>query len=486
MIEFYLFLLLSYLLLLGLFVGQLTNKWLWFSAGYTLVMFNFAVCDFKNLLVFNFEFKGLNLGVVFVLGLLLVMAYTVGHHCSSMGREIFIWLATVTGYLNFPTSFTSLGSSIYAGSDLSFWLGSLQGGSLFHDLRLLIFVVLLLTVGSTYHARTEYYSYNYLVLILLATLSGVLLLANDNLVLTYLNLEFQALTLYILTTYYRFEESQTEAGLKYLLIGSLMSGFFLLGSCALYSDNASLNVSELCLPSNSTWLLATLIFKLGSAPFYFWTPSVYQVLDYTTLLFVGSLPKISTWYLLMVNFGHLQNQLLYYCGVGSILVGAYSGLYQLRLPSVIAYSGVLNSGYLLLAVDHLGEQTQFMITVYLAGYYLVLALLIGSLYTYNTYRYTLLGGFLFYYLMLSLGGLPVVPGFSFKVYFLSFILERSLTEGVLVIVSSLCSMMYYLRVSGYYLFGQPRTNHVRCSFLYQILILLLVVNLVHTLVGFIF
>ena len=485
MIEFYLFLLLSYLLVLGLFVRQLTNKWLWFSAGYTLVMFNFVVCDFKNLLVFNFEFKSLNLGVVLVLGLLLVVTITVGHHRSTFGREIFVWLCGVVEYLNFPTSFTSVVSTVYAESDLSFWLGSLQGGSLFHDLRLLIFVVLLLTIASTYHSG-EYYSYNYLVLILLATLSGVLLLANDNLVLTYLNLEFQALTLYILTTYYRFEESQTEAGLKYLLIGSLMSGFFLLGSCILYSDNASLNVSELCLPSNSTWLLATLIFKLGSAPFYFWTPSVYQVLDYTTLLFVGSLPKISTWYLLMVNFGHLQNQLLYYCGVGSILVGAYSGLYQLRLPSVIAYSGVLNSGYLLLAVDNLGEQTQFMITVYLVGYYLVLSLLLGSLYTYNTYRYTLLGGFLFYYLMLSLGGLPVVPGFSFKVYFLSFILERSLTEATLVIVSSLCSMMYYLRVSGYYLFGQPRTNQRGCSFLYQILILLLIVNLVHTLTGFIF
>ena len=448
-------------------------------------MFNFAVCDFKNLLVFNFEIKGFNFGIFFFLVVSFFGSLILAQVRSTSGREILWWSTVVQVYLNFPTSFVLVGFSTYTTSDLSLWLGTLNGGSLFHDLRLLILVVLLLTIISTYHSLS-YYSYNYLVLILLATLSGLFLLSSDNLILTYLNLEFQALTLYILTTYYRFEESQTEAGLKYLLIGSLMSGFFLLGACTVYEGNASLNVSELCLPSNSTWLLATLIFKLGSAPFYFWTPSVYQVLDYTTLLFVGSLPKISTWYLLLVNFSQLQNQVLYYCGVLSVVVGAYSGLYQLRLTSIIAYSGVLNSGYLLLAVINPGEEIQFMITVYLVGYYLVLSLLVGSLYTYNTYRYTLLGGFLFYYLMLSLGGLPVVPGFSFKIYFLSFILERSLTEGTLIIVSSLCSMMYYLRVSGYYLFGQPRTNQQPNSLVYQLLILLLVVNLGHTLVSLFF
>ena len=480
MVEFFLFLLLSYLLVLGLFVShQLTNQWLWVSAGYTLIMFNLMVCDFKNLIFFNLSVASINWGIIFVGSLLIGTSFIVWSIKSSFVRDligwVLFWLATTTSQHLWYTT----GGSTYTVSDLVYWSGFISGGSLFHDLRFLILLILLLTVVSTYQSF-NYYSYNYLVLLLLASLSGLLLLQNDNLIVTYLNLEFQALTLYILTTYYRFEESQTEAGLKYLLIGSLVSGFFLLGTIVIYQRTGSLNVSELTLPSNTTWVLATLIFKLGAAPFYFWTPSVYQTLDYTTLLFVSSLPKISTWYLLLVNFNYLQNQLLYYSGLLSIVIGAYSGLYQLRLPSIIAYSGVLNSGYLLVVLESTGE-THFMISTYLVGYYLSLALLLASLQTVNTIRYTLLGGFLFYYLMLSVGGLPVVPGFSFKIYLLSFVLERSLMEGILIILSSLCSMMYYLRVSGQYLFTGLTLTYQPPTIVYQIIVFCFGLNVTQSL-----
>ena len=480
MVEFFLFLLLSYLLILGLFVShQLTNQWLWVSAGYTLIMFNLVVCDFKNLIFFNLSAFSVNWGIIFVSSLFAGVSFVVWSLKSSFIREVVVyslgwWSATTGQYLLYAET-----TSVYTSSDLIYWSGFISGGSLFHDLRFLILLILLLTVVSTYQSF-NYYSYNYLVLLLLASLSGLLLLQNDNLIVTYLNLEFQALTLYILTTYYRFEESQTEAGLKYLLIGSLVSGFFLLGTIVIYQRSATLNVSELTLSSNTTWVLATLIFKLGAAPFYFWTPSVYQTLDYTTLLFVSSLPKVSTWYLLLVNFNYLQNQLLYYSGLLSIVIGAYSGLYQLRLPSIIAYSGVLNSGYLLLVLESTNEH-HFMISTYLVGYYLSLGLLLASLQTVNTIRYTLLGGYLFYYLMLSVGGLPVVPGFSFKIYLLSFVLERSLMEGILIILSSLCSMMYYLRVSGQYLFTGLTLTYQPPTIVYQIIVFCFGLNVTQSL-----
>lgn len=497
MVEVYLLLFSVYVLVIGLFVSRLTSLWLWSSFGLSLASFCYFFSGFKNFSPFDF-FYGVNLGVVFLWLCLLLLWLGVGLQRSTIGRDLIGWLLLVV--------LAGVGQSFFAGGYScfqinlaeTFWSGTLQGGSFYHDIKLLVLVVCLLTFVGVYHRGCHQYEFDYAVLILLGGLASLLLITQDNLMMLYLNLEFQALILYVLTTYYRFEESNSEAGLKYLLVGSLVSGFFLVGVFVFYFYNGSLNLTELSFVQGQTWLMANFIFKLGAAPFYFWTPSVYQQMDYPSLIFVGAIPKLSVWFLIFKNFSFLtvETSLLYWSGVLSVVVGAVGGLYQLSITSLVAYSGVLNTGYLLLFTDqaHL-PSIIFLVSLYLVSYYLTLSVVLSGFSFFRSNFITeftslaLIGGgfsLVVYYFFLSLGGLPVLPGFSAKVYLLGFALERNFFESFFIVFFSLFAVVYYLRVSGFFLFHhpQPTRSIYKVNFLYYLFFIVFFNSVGQSLISF--
>ena len=464
LVESYLFLFSLYILLSGLFVQQLTSRWLWAGCGLSLASFLFVTLGFKNLTLFDF-FYGLNLGSIFVsLSLVLSLFYFVQLQ-QSLIRNLIFWVGLLLTIQSFQWWFIGDQTSFQTNLVETLWLNLVSGGSFYHDLKCLILVVCLFVCVGVYHRGTTYYEFDYAVMILLGGLASLLVITQENLILIYLNLEFQALLLYILTTYYRFEETNSEAGLKYLLVGSLVSGFFLVGIFFFYFFNGSLNVSELTSNHSQVWLLANFIFKLGAVPFYFWTPAVYQQLDFPSLIFISILPKLSVWFLLFKSCSLLtfdNSNLLYWSGVLSIVIGGVGGLYQLTINSVVAYSGILNVGYLLLFSDQIfSTEILFMVSLYLISYYLVLGIVLtgfsffSSSFVTEFLNLSFIGFFCslsVYYFFLSLGGLPVLPGFTAKIYLLGFLLERNLIETFLVIFFSLFSVVYYLRVTGFFLF----------------------------------
>lgn len=471
-IELYLLLFSLYILIAGLFLHRLTNLWLWSSLGLSVGGFLFFFSGFKNLTPFDF-FYTLNLGVLFFSTLLGGVIRSVLDRRSTLGRDFTVWLGLVGLAYSVSAVFVGDFSTVMVNTVESYLAGTATGGGLYHDLKLLTLVLILTVFIAVYHRGVNLYEYDYIVLILLGGLASLLLLTQDNLILVYLDLEFQALTLYVLTTYYRFEESNTEAGLKYLLLGSLISGFFLVGVFIFYFYNGTLNLSELTFIEGQTWFFTTFVFKLGGAPFYFWTPSVYQRMDYPSLIFISTVPKLSIWFLIFKNFHllTLAGSFLYPAGLLSIAIGGLGGLYQLSLSSLIAYSGVLNTGYLMLfcdQADHGG--VVFMVGVYLAGYYLVLGAVLAGFSFFESNFITGLpslklvgGGFslVVYYFFLSLGGLPVLPGFSAKIFLLGYAVERNFFESFLIVFFSLFAVVYYLRVSGFFLFNLTRPAPVR-------------------------
>ena len=135
--------------------------------------------------------------------------------------------------------------------------------------------------------------FEYFTIFLLAIFSLLLLVSVADMLSAYLVIEMQALAFYILASFRRNSAFSTEAGLKYFIAGSFISGVFLLGCALIYGVVGTLNFTNLNLilgfyfVGESNYLMfflslgillitVTLLFKLSAAPFHFWSPDVYD------------------------------------------------------------------------------------------------------------------------------------------------------------------------------------------------------------------
>jgi|TARA_B110000971_G_C20011486_1_gene501762 NADH:ubiquinone oxidoreductase subunit 2 (subunit N) len=121
--------------------------------------------------------------------------------------------------------------------------------------------------------------YEYDLLFIFVVFSGICLCFCNELLLVYIAIELQSLTLYIFATFNRNSEFSTEAGLKYFVFGGIMSCFLLFGMCLIYLIFGSITFetissitnihSEPLFFSGFLFVLVVLMFKVGSAPFHF-------------------------------------------------------------------------------------------------------------------------------------------------------------------------------------------------------------------------
>ena len=141
-------------------------------------------------------------------------------------------------------------------------------------------------------------------LTLFALLGIMLMISANNLLVIYLGLELQALSLYALVALRRDDARSSEAAMKYFVLGALASGFLLYGMSMLYGGSGTLDINELArrvatgqvasrlsLVLGVVFVVAGLAFKLGAVPFHMWVPDVYQGAPTPVTLLIGSAPK---------------------------------------------------------------------------------------------------------------------------------------------------------------------------------------------------
>jgi len=167
----------------------------------------------------------------------------------------------------------------------------------------------LLFIGRSFCLQSINF-FEYFTVFLLSLLALLLLINSSDILSAYLIIEMQALCFYILASFKRNSSFSTEAGLKYFISGSFISGVFLLGASLIYGCLGTLNFNIL------SWLLTfdfssdfiilriliiiavclitfTLCFKIAAAPFHFWSPDVYEGSPLASTLVFSIIPKIS-------------------------------------------------------------------------------------------------------------------------------------------------------------------------------------------------
>ncbi len=181
----------------------------------------------------------------------------------------------------------------------------------------------------------------------------------------YVFFEIMSIASYALIAFYRTSDS-IEASLKYIIIGSLGTGFILTGIVILYALTGTLNIADLAVrmslissegfPLLSLLALGFLIvgfgMKVGMIPFHAWLPDAYQgaPIPVTTIMaggtgIIGISSLLRIVYLIYGN--GLANNLLLGLGLLTMIIGALLALRQYRLKRLLAYSSISQMGYVL-------------------------------------------------------------------------------------------------------------------------------------------
>jgi NADH-quinone oxidoreductase subunit N len=314
-------------------------------------------------------------------------------------------------------------------------------------------------------------------------------------VLIFVSLELVTISFYVLVAYMRRNAASLEAGVKYLILSALSTGFTVYGITWIYGITQQTNLTQIerVLPSipldNQSGLLfgALLVlvglgFKIAAAPFQFWVPDVYQgaPTPITAFLSVGSksvgfivLLRVVQAFQSLPAVGDRLITAIILLAAATLLYGNLAALPQTNFKRLLAYSSIGHAGYLLIAVAAIGARDSGLaVVVYLAAYLLMtllsfLVLVIVSAHTDGDDIVHFNGlakrsPFLAFGLlvaMMSLAGVPLTAGFLGK--FLVFKVAFETQQFFLIALGILtvgCGFYFYLKVVKAMYWQPPPAN----------------------------
>ena len=355
----------------------------------------------------------------------------------------------------------------------------------FHFLIITVTAVVILTSYGYMEVQQiragEYYG-----LILFGALGMCLMSSAVELVLIFIALEISSISTYILAGFRRRAAISSEASVKYFLLGSFATAFFLYGVALMFgaTGSTSINVIGQTLRSGVVPMLAYagialmfvgLGFKVAAAPFHVWTPDVYEGAPAPVVGFMSTAPKAAVFaVLLRIMFeanapGRLW--LIWVAAALSMTIGNLGALVQNNVKRLLAYSSIAHAGYLLVAFAALPENgipaAMFYTASYAAmnvGAFAVISHFAGTgERRVNMEDYSGLGRrspFLAASLtifLLSLIGIPITGGFFAKFYVFSAALQANLIWLTIIgVLNSAVGAYYYLRIIIVMYMREPR------------------------------
>jgi NADH-quinone oxidoreductase subunit N len=318
--------------------------------------------------------------------------------------------------------------------------------------------------------------------LLLTAAAGMVVLAGaQNLVTVFLGYELLSIPLYVLCATEMRRRASLESGLKYLIVGSVGSATLLYGLAMLYGATGSTDfdgiatalgtkdlLSDPLLLTGIALTLVGIAFKASVAPFHQWTPDVYEGAPTPVTAFMAVATKAAAMAIALrfFNTALIDAQADWAPAMAAlaavtIIVGNVGAIGQSSLKRLLAWSSVAQAGYMLGGVvvsSQLGTQaTVFYLAVYLAMNLAAFAVVIareretglgddiaaldgiGATRPWLAWPLTIA--------MLGLAGIPATAGFIGKVYLIDALVAGGYTWlGVLIVVGSMISLAYYLRI----------------------------------------
>lgn len=388
---------------------------------------------------------------------------------------------------------------------------------LFKALILFLSIMSVIIYNDIMKISNKFIKVEFITLMLLSTVGVFISISARDFIILFCGLELQALSGYAMAAFNNKDVKSSEAGLKYFVLGSLISCLMLLGisffygfSGSIYFDNIrnALNGEfNIGLVIGAIFVLAAILFKLSAAPFHIWTPDVYEGAPVSAVTYFAVAQKMGI-LIVLLNFVNLvlgdyiiiSVDLIKIAAVLSIFVGSLGAMMQFSLKRLMAYSTILNVGYVLIAVSLHSEEGMYAAFMYMLiyvlatiGFFACLVALFGEksdiasfadLQGIASERKTIAAAIAI--IMFSMIGLPPLAGFFGKYYiFYNAIMQGEFTLALLGVLTSVIAAFYYLKVIKYMYFMEA-TKKVTSIPTNRGLLLVSVVSVGFTLFFFIF
>lgn len=332
----------------------------------------------------------------------------------------------------------------------------------------------------------EYYS------LMLFSVVGMMIMASAaDLMVVYLGLELMALSVYCLVGLLKGDSRSNEAAIKYFLMGGFSSAILLFGISLLYGLTGTTGLADIARYCSETnimtnpslltgfaLILSGFCFKIGAAPFHFWTPDIYHGAPTSMTAFMSVAPKAAGFAVLgrflMTGFPELHGEwgtILAVIALCSMAVGNIVALSQKNIKRMLAYSSIAHVGYALLGLlpgtseGYSASMSYLLIYGFMnMGAFAIVILLCSSenrresLDDYKGLAQTNpMAALLMLIFMFSLTGIPPTAGFIGKFYLLKSALAAGYTGTVLLaVLFSAISAYFYLRLVRYMYMEEPQ------------------------------
>ncbi|HKV23772.1 MAG TPA: NADH-quinone oxidoreductase subunit N [Candidatus Acidoferrum sp.] len=347
-----------------------------------------------------------------------------------------------------------------------------------------LIAVLVILAAGPYLERERLPDAEFFALVLFATAGMGVLASAQELLTAFIGLELSSISSYILAGYRRDSLKSSESSMKYFLLGSFATAFFLYGIALVYGVTGTTNLLKMesaDLGSNLLKLGLALIliglgFKVAAAPFQIWTPDVYEGAPTPVTALFSAGPKAAAFALLLRIFADVPAATQFWFWAFWILAaftmfaGNLGALLQTNVKRMLAYSSIAHAGYILVAFaavttlskTEIGAGPAYAaVLFYLLTYALVKvgAFTIVSQYGGAGEKHLQLDDFaglgerqpwiaaVLTLFLLSLLGLPVTAGFLGKFYVFKAAVDSHLIWlAVLMAINSIIGAYYYIRL----------------------------------------
>ena len=352
-----------------------------------------------------------------------------------------------------------------------------DGFSNFFKIMILISSLFVLNSSKNYILDNKLGKFEYPIIILLSILGMFFMVSSNDIILFYLGLELQSLSLYILASMDRDNLKSSESGIKYFVLSALSSGLLLYGCSLLYGFTGSTNFDLIADQLNKdntgavfamVFILVGLAFKVSAVPFHMWTPDVYEGAPTAITSYFAVVPKVAGFAVLikfmLIPFSNILAEwqtIIIFMSIASMILGSVAAIGQKNIKRLLAYSSIGHIGYALAGVATGVVSGYESSIIYIAIYVIMNIGAFSCLYLLKKdgeYKENIsdLSGISkkhpilaisFLLILFSLAGIPPLGGFFAKFYVFTAVLEQQMYAlAIIGLLTTVISAFYYLKI----------------------------------------
>ena len=407
-------------------------------------------------------FLSLSILVILMLGVFIKKSFNLIFNLSSL-----IIIITIFIIFNSANSTEKLFSDSFVRDEFSS----------FFKVLILISSLFVLNSSKNFIVDNKLDKFEYPIIILISILGMFFMVSSNDLILFYLGLELQSLSLYILAAIDRDNLRSSESGIKYFILSALSSGLLLYGCSLLYGFTGSTNFEIISNELNKqntgaifamVFILVGLAFKISAVPFHMWTPDVYEGSPTSITSYFAAVPKVAG-LAVLIKFMHIPfsnillewQTIIIFISIASMILGAVAAIGQKNLKRLLAYSSIGHMGYALAGIATGAISGYKSSIVYITIYVVMNVGAFSCLYLMKkdgqykenisdlsgvSKKHPLLA-ISFLIILFSLAGIPPLGGFFAKFYVFSSVLEQEMYSlAIIGLLTTVISAFYYLKI----------------------------------------